>query len=514
MAKIPLFSPGGSMVDTGIRTARTAQLEAGREGAAWGQALGNVAQATMGMAETVAKAQDAKNLTELSISMSQAQADFTKFQLENPDETQWLRQWQKLQDLVKAQFDDTPLSSDARLRFSEGFAMWSDRGTTNVRRDVMVQSVNNAKLSVQTAIKQGQLTGLWAPAEQAIANLDGLVSPVEQEAMRTEVTSAKIYKNKQDFVNNTRLFLEKGDGVAAENAAYQAYSTGVITESEFNLAKANAEQVGAASMFKDIAVADPYQAMEMMKAGKFDIMDADNKVQSMAMAEGILSDYQRRESAKIADMVASGVSLKNYSWEWIRSPAAQQEIMRQAAVQPMTPDEAAASRLELESIIGKYSPANDPDRRQMIQISAKVDALKKAYPQAANDLSASWDKRRSGEPGTKKEIAIADNAKYLHELWKPKIEAMFTGTGVDRKIKEGMEPAFRKALAEQSEMQQRYIEMLPDDPTPDQAVKASSEVLTIPAMKDATRWYENADGLPMGGNGAELDNPLLPTTTW
>lgn len=513
MAQIPLFSPGGSMVDTGIRTARTAQLEAGREGAAWGQALGNVAQATMDMAQTYAKAQDAKNLTELSISMSQAQAEFTKFQLENPDETQWLGKWQELQDSVKTQLNDTPLSSDARLRFSEGFAMWSDRGTTNVRRDVMVQSVNNAKLSFDTALRSAQQTKLYAPAYQAVENLKGIVPQAEIESMVSQINSAELLQYKQDYANNMERFQRNGDGIGMRGAAEQALRQGVISESEFRLAEDAALQAENMGFVETIANADPRKAIAQLEAGEFKDLTQDNKDRAMSYAQGKLHNYQTREAAKYADYVVTGGSPKLFRFEW-SSPAQQKELIASASMPPMSADEAAASRLELESIIGKYSPANDPDRRQMIQISAKLDAYKKAVPQGSEDLVSTWNKRRSGEPGTKKEIAIADNAKYLNELYKPKLEALMKGSGADKKIKPGKEAEYRRLLAEQSEMQQRYSETLPDDPTPEQAVKASSEILTIPAMKDATRWYENADGLPMGGNGAELNNPLLPTTTW
>ena len=94
MARIPILKDPGQ-INTGNQTIRTPDLPAVTN-AGIGKALGDVAIVAFDISERTKRVQDVKNLTTASLRMQEAQSQFAKFQMEQPDETKWLPEWESI----------------------------------------------------------------------------------------------------------------------------------------------------------------------------------------------------------------------------------------------------------------------------------------------------------------------------------------------------------------------------------------------------------------------------------
>ena len=182
MARIPILNDPGQL-NTGNQTIRTPDLPAVTN-AGIGKAVGDVGNVLMDISEKAKRANDVTKLTEASLAMNKAQADFATWQqsAEGQDEKQWLPKWQSLQSNIKSTFDKEELTPDARLQLTDRFSNWATRGTIMVqanaykkageRMDSLGQmarqkSIETGDMSIYGNHLKGEVAGGFKTKEQA-----------------------------------------------------------------------------------------------------------------------------------------------------------------------------------------------------------------------------------------------------------------------------------------------------------------------------------------------------------
>jgi GH24 family phage-related lysozyme (muramidase) len=224
MARIPILQSPGQL-NTGNQTQQTANLPAVTN-ASLGKALGNVGQVAMDIAEKSKRANDVTNLTNASMTMNKAQMDFATFQQNNPDEKQWLPEWQKIQTNLEQQFNAAELTPDARLQLTNRFSDWSSRGAINTQAQAYKQTGQRMDATGQMAKMKSLETGDISFYQD---NLRDRVAAgfVLDEAARLEIADAE---NKID----SRLF----------ESAYKASVMGMDEEKLNETLKFGKERLG------------------------------------------------------------------------------------------------------------------------------------------------------------------------------------------------------------------------------------------------------------------------------
>jgi hypothetical protein len=488
MARIPILRDPAQL-QTGNQTLQTANLPAVTN-APIGKALGDVANVAIDIQQKARRANDVTNLTTASLRMNEAQMQFAEFQRTNPDESKWLDEWKRLETGLQSDIANMPLTPDARAQLTNRFSTWSTNGTINVQAQAFKQAGRNAELAVQNAITAGQQTGDFSTAKQALSDLESAIpmSEEEREAMRLQVAGAERKFQAEDFQSKVRMARDRYDGVGLMNAVMEAEKQGVLTPQEVKEFEDEAKRVEAFGTVRQIADVDPIIAKAKIKAGEFPELTPDEKLKAETYAEGVQRDFQQRERADFADFVTNGGNAQDFKFKWNLSDAQQAEL-REAAKAPvsLTEAQAAAMRLELESQIGKYDMDKDPDRLQMVRISAMLDAYKQAVPYMASDLAMSWGGKKGGEKGNIASMEIADNDDYIAKLYKPKMDALLDDKGA---IKPGKEAEFRKLQSEATEKKKLFRAQIGTDPTPEKARKTSQNILTMPVADEVANYFD------------------------
>jgi len=497
MARIPILqSP--AQINTGNQTARVAQLPAVTN-AALGQAIGGVATVAFDISERTKRVQDVKNLTTASLKMQEAQSQFAKFQMDQPDESKWLPEWESIKTRVQSEIAEMPLTPDARNQATERFGMWSISGTTNVQAQSLKQAGRNAALSVENAIQIGRQTGDFTAARMAASDYKSSIpmSNEERQSIDLQIQEAERQFAAEDFKVKIGMARDRFDGLAMMDAVMEAEKKGAITPQEVRAFEDESKRLEAVGTIKQIADVDPIIAKAKIKAGEFPELTPQEKASVESYAEGVQRDFQNRERSEFADFIVNGGNADDYKFKWNLSDAEQAEL-RLAAKRPVivTAEQAAVKRLEMEAKVGKYNMDADPDRKQMIAISAELDALKNAVPYAFSDLGTAWANKTKGKGPSLVEMDIADHDDYVQKLYKPKMDALLEKNG---SISTGKEAEFRRLQSEATDLKKKYRAQIGDNPTPEQARKTSQNILTLPTAENVTSYFDMLDA-----------NPILP----
>jgi hypothetical protein len=496
MARIPILNDPAQL-RTGNQTQQTANLPAVTN-ASIGKALGDVATVASNIQDMSRRANDVTYLTNASLRMNEAQKEFATFQQspEGQDETQWLPKWKELESKLQGEIGSMPLTPNARAQLTNRFSEWSTNGTINVQSQAFKQTGRNAALSVQNALTVAQQTGDFSTVRQAASDYNSAIpsSPEEQEAMALQIDSSEKKYHAEDFQSKIRMARDDYDGAAMLDAIMTADKQGVLKPQEFNEYLDEAKRTEAMGTVRKMASIDPIIAKAKIKADTFPELTPDEKLKAESYADGVLRDFQQREVSSFADFVTNGGSANDFKFQWNLSDAKQAELREAGTVTaPLTEAQAASKRLELESRIGKYDMDKDPDRLEMLRISADLDAYKRAAPYMASDLAMSWGGKKGGEKGNIASMEIADNDDYIAKLYKPKMDALLESNG---SIKTGKEAEFRKLQSEATEKKKLFRAQIGTDPTPEKARKASQNVLTMPVADEVANYFDMFNDTP------------------
>lgn len=500
MARIPILQDP-KQISTGNQTVQTPNLPAVTN-ASLGKALGDVATVAFDISERTKRVQDVKNLTTASLKMQEAQSQFAKFQLEQPDESKWLPEWESIKTRVQSEIGEMPLTPDARNQATERFGMWSINGTTNVQAQSLKQAGRNAALSVENAIQIGRQTGDFTAARMAANDYKTGVpmSDEEKQSIDLQIQGAERQFAAEDFKVKIGMARDRLDGLAMMDAVIEAEKKGAITPQEVKAFEDESKRLEAVGTVKQIADVDPVIAKAKIKAGEFAELTPQEKANVESYAEGVHRDFQNRERSEFADFIVNGGNVDDFKFQWNLGDAEQAEL-RLAAKKPVivTSEQAAVKRLEMEAKVGKYDMDKDPDRKQMIAISAELDALKNAVPYAFSDLGTAWANKTKGKAGSLVEMDIADHDDYVQKLYKPQLEKLLDDKG---NIMPGKEAEFRKLQSEATDLKKKYRKQIGSEATPEKARKASQDILALPTADNVTSFFDMLDDAP---------NPLLPS---
>lgn len=494
MARIPILRDSAQL-QTGNQTQQTANLPAVTN-ASIGKALGDVAGVAMDIQEMSRRANDVTNLTTASLRMNEAQKEFATFQQNEPDESKWLTKWKELETGIQAEVGAMPMTPNARAQLTNRFSEWSTNGTINVQAQSFKQTGRNAALSVQNALTIAQQTGDFSTVRQAASDYNNAIpsSPEERESMSIQIDSSEKKYHAEDFQSKIRMAREQYDGAGMLDAIMTADNRGILTPQQFKEYSDEAQRTEAMGTARQMADIDPIIAKAKIKADTFPELTPDEKIKAESYADGVLRDFQQREVSGFADFVTNGGSAKDFKFQWNLSDAKQAELREAGTVTaPLTEAQAASKRLELESRIGRYDMDKDPDRIEMLKISAELDAYKQAVPYMASDLAMSWGGKKGGEKGNIASMEIADNDDYIAKLYKPKMDALLEKDG---SIKIGKEAEFRKIQSESTEKKKLFRAQIGTDPTPEKARKASQNVLTMPVADEVANYFDMFNETP------------------
>lgn len=502
--RVPLAGPL-PLLDTGNQTVRTAQLQT--TGPEMGRAIMQAGAELMGVSNLIREADDAKNLTDANMIMQQAQLDFSKFQQQTPDESQWTPVWEKTVKNVQSQLDKLSLSSRAKQSLAGRFGNWSMQNTIAVSSEAMRQKERNLVTSVQTARQMAKLSGDFSMVEQAIDDIRPVVGDAAADAFRADVETDKYQRFEVDYRAQRSEAVKVGDYATASLLDDQAKERGILTPGQYEvLQKENVRGQLVADIQKEADV-DPRKAKDLLKT--YDTLPKEDRFNLERYIESQENDRQIAEAKQIADDIAVGKvrTSGDLQFQWVR-PADQIKFRQALDSIPPSTQETALELIDLERQIDKFDTTAYANRSmdtmlEYVTISKRINDLP---PNVKDDLSAKWDKRRSGQQPTTKESFVATGLDVIQALVKQKESEFFKRSGQEKFIREGKEAEFSAFKLRITKMHNELKRLMPDNPTPEQAMDIIQRV-TGSAVSDQVRnAYRVQPMIPAAGP----ENPAMP----
>ena len=390
MARIPIYQDP-QQLRTGNQTLQTPNLPAVTN-ASIGKAIGDVANVAFDISEKAKRANDVTKLTEASLAMNKAQADFATWQQspEGQNEKDWLPKWESLQNDIKSTFDKQELTPDARLQFADRFSNWATRGTINVQAGAFKQAGQRMDATVELAKRQSVETGDPTIAKQAFearraAGFSMKESDeVEYAQVLDAVKSKQIDSLKQQKANYIQA-ANNGDKAAWVNLAEtndRLFELGALDKENYDLATKQAVQ---GQLQTDIL------SQVNGSAGKVDITGARKMVdQYDILPDGVKEDlkkeidryekqYGNEEILKAMDDLATGklTAGAQFDSQYLR-PAAVAEV-RDAIdkARPPSPEDETEMYLggmkAIENLDPELIKRNDPEESlEFVKVAAAI----------------------------------------------------------------------------------------------------------------------------------------------
>jgi hypothetical protein len=499
MARIPILQ-GPGQIQTGNQTLRVPELQAVNNNAV-AQGLAKVGQVAFDISERAKRAQDVTNLTNASMAMQNAQLEFAKFQQENPDESAWMGKWNEIQTRLKTDFDKMPLTPDARLQLQDRVTNWSTRGTIMVQAEAFKQTGQRAKQSIENAFQYGRQTGDFAPVKQAVKDYQssGLPLPEEVESINLSISGAERQKAAEDFKVRFRMAQENGDGLAMYDEAFKAKQMNIISDAEFDEVSTLSKQVEEKSLFKQMAIANPVEAMKKLSDSKeFNAVNDTDKAGMAAMAQGILKDYQAREVNEFADHVFVTGSTDGFRFQWNTSPAERAKIIEDAKpADKLTDVQIARKKLEVESMIERYDPSADTTGMGALFITKNILEVQRAIPQFATELSSMWTDAKKGGQKDEFSMEIANFDEFLSKYYGSKFKAL---ENPDGSLRKGKENEFRQLQQEVTDKKKAFRLQIGQKDA--DSKKTGQNTMALPVGDDVTNYFDMLERSP---------NPMSPT---
>jgi hypothetical protein len=409
------------------------------------------------IAEKAKRANDVTKLTEASLAMNKAQADFATWQQspEGQDEKNWLPKWQSLQNDIKTQFDQAELTPEARMQFTDNLSNWATRGTINVQAQAFKQAGARMDAVVELAKQDSVATGNLEPARQAIQNKvkAGFQTP-EGAALEFKVLENQSKaKQSQDLRQEESELMRLGNEgnlnawVELEQNYNKQKELGALTPKEHERAIAQLERGSEASIVRSRIYAWGGFSVDLTEAKRL-ITQSKLTPQMRMELEGEIAQasnrYANQDLIAFTDRMAKGeaVSGDDFTSQYMGEAQLASVRSKINEATPTTPEQQAAFYLETMKIIDDFNPAmaKDNDFNEMVKVSKAALAIRKAPPHLRDMLSDAMQAKLSGSEA---KGIVADGEKkarsMLLEIVKGKEAEFFTGFGSEKKIKPGKE---------------------------------------------------------------------------
>ena len=455
MARIPILNDPGQ-INTGNQTIRTPDLPAVTN-ASIGKALGDVGSVAFDISEKAKRANDVTKLTEASLAMNKAQADFATWQQspEGQDEKNWLPKWQSLQNDIKSTFDKEALTPDARLQLTDRFSNWATRGTIMVQANAYKKAGERMDATVELAKQDSIATGNLEPARQAIqSKVVAGFQTQEGAALEFQILqNQNKAKQSQDLRKEESELMRLGNEgkLSAWVELEQNYNTqkelGALTPKEHQRAIAQLEQGAETAIIRSRIYAWGGLPVDLTEAKKL-ITQSKLTPQVRMELEGEIAQagnrYANQDLIAFTNRMAKGeaVSGDDFTSQYMGEAELASVRSKINEATPTTPEQQAAFYLETMKIIDDFNPAmaKDNDFNEMVKVSKAALAIRKAPPHLRDMLSDAMQAKLSGSEA---KGIVADGEKrarsMLLEIVKGKEAEFFTGFGSEKKIKPGKE---------------------------------------------------------------------------
>jgi hypothetical protein len=471
MARIPILNDPGQL-NTGNQTIRTPDLPAVTN-ASIGKALGDVGSVAFDISEKAKRANDVTKLTEASLAMNKAQADFATWQQspEGQDEKNWLPKWQGLQNDIKSTFDKEALTPDARMQLTDRFSNWATRGTIMVQANAYKKAGERMDATVELAKQDSIATGNLEPARQAIqSKVAAGFQTQEGAALEFQILqNQNKAKQSQDLRKEESELMRLGNEgkLSAWVDLEQNYNTqkelGALTPKEHQRAIAQLEQGAETAIIRSRIYAWGGLPVDLTEAKRL-ITQSKLTPQVRMELEGEIAQasnrYANQDLIAFTNRMAKGeaVSGDDFTSQYMGEAELASVRSKINEATPTTPEQQAAFYLETMKIIDDFNPAmaKDNDFNEMVKVSKAALAIRKAPPHLRDMLSDAMQAKLSGSEA---KGLVADGEKQarsmLLEIVKGKEAEFFTGFGSEKKIKPGKE-------SEWMDFQQRVFNLQAD----------------------------------------------------
>lgn len=499
MARIPILQDP-AQINTGNQTAQTARLPAVTN-AAIGDALGNVANVAFDISEKAKRANDVTKLTEASLAMNQAQADFATWQQspEGQNEKDWLPKWQELQNSIKSRFDQEELTPDARLQLSDRFSSWGTRGTIMVQANAFKQTGQRMEQGIDNAVKTKDFATARQGVRDAVANN---VMPKEFGEAKLIAIDAEEKDAKWNgyVLQRERLADPKSrtpDTISQLELALDAAKDSMEPE-RYQLEVDNLNDMKDETFVYAEIQKNPERVVEMMDnpdfAPQLNAPQQRERLKNQALAR--IEEMQMEEQRTVMNGILGG-SIQNMKQAETLMPRA--DAVTKAKIQsvfdkkPPTQYEASILKRALEKAVDEFDPTNDPDDSKTFQIVDTINRLNLYDEKLTSTLREKfYKKQQDRKPPSPIESEIANHKKFLDYVYEPKLKAMMDDkTG---EVPVDKQEEFRSLLSVRDQLASDFERMVESGEikTREQARNASVRMLAEPYANQVMDYFRYA----------------------
>jgi hypothetical protein len=499
MARIPILNDPGQL-NTGNQTIRTPDLPAVTN-ASIGKALSDVGNVAFDISEKAKRANDVTKLTEASLAMNKAQADFATWQQspEGQDEKNWLPKWQSLQNDIKSTFDKEALTPDARLRFTDRFSEWVDRGTIRVQASAIKQTGQRMEQSFDNAIKLKNFDAARQGVRDAVAN--NLMPKEFGEGKLIAIDAAE----KDDKWNSYVLQRERlADPTSrTQESIFQLEqmldaSRDSMEPERYQLEVDNLNDMKDETFVYQEIQKNPERVVEMMNnpdfAPSLSAPQQREKIKNQALAR--IEEMQMEEQRAVMNGILTGniQNMKQAETLMPRSDAiVKAKIQSVFDKKPPTQYEAHILKRSLEKAIDEYDPTNDPEDSKMFTIIDTINRLNLYDEKTTSKLRDKFYQKQDGrKPPSPIESEIANHKKFLDYVYEPKLKALMDSkTG---EVPVDKQEEFRSLLSIRDQLATDFERMVEagEIKTREQARNASVRMLAEPYANQVIDYYRYA----------------------
>ncbi len=457
-------------INTGNQTQQTPNLPAVTN-ASIGKAVGQAGAVLFDISEKAKRANDVTKLTEASLGMQKAQMDFATFQQKNPNEKDWLPEWQRLTSDMEKQIGQMELTPDARATMTARFGDWSSRGTINVQAQSYQQTGKRMDATVEQAkmlaIETGDLSILQRAQDDRRAAGYGLEEVDQVEYMQVaEAAKGKQVGNLRDQIPELIRMGNQGDlnaWMQLKGVNDQLRDLGALDPANYELAQKQAERGELEGVINARINGANGLPVDLTRARKItDDSDLPSGVKSELYTniDRAKKRYANQDLMNFMDRAARGEVVDGddfYSQYFSDSENAAARAEINSAL-PVSPEAEATMYLGSMAMIDNLNPEllKEENPQEVIQFAKLALAIKKSPPHLRNQLSNALEAKMSGK---EEKTAAADGARLGREMLKEIVDAeeqsFFTGAGADKKL----DP---KKQAEWMKFQQKVFNMEKD----------------------------------------------------
>jgi hypothetical protein len=499
MARIPILNDPGQL-NTGNQTIRTPDLPAVTN-ASIGKALDDVGSVAFDISEKAKRANDVTKLTEASLAMNKAQADFATWQQspEGQDEKNWLPKWQSLQNDIKSTFDKEALTPDARLQLTDRFSNWATRGTIQVQASAIKQTGQRMEQSIDNAVKSKDFNAARQGVNDAVSA--GLILPEQAQAKKLSIDADEKDSKWNSYVLQRERLADPTS--RTQESIFQLEqmldaSRDSMEPERYQLEVDNLNDMKDETFVYQEIQKNPERVVEMMNnpdfAPSLSAPQQREKIKNQALAR--IEEMQMEEQRAVMNGILTGniQNMKQAETLMPRSDAiVKAKIQSVFDKKPPTQYEASILKRALEKAVEEYDPTNDPEDAKTFQIVDTINRLNLYDEKLTSSLRERfYKKQQQRTPPSPIESEIANHKKFLDYVYEPKLKALMDSkTG---EVPVDKQEEFRSLLSIRDQLATDFERMVEagEIKTREQARNASVRMLAEPYANQVIDYYRYA----------------------